>query len=134
MKLYIRCSDTSIRTISSLDALRDELESGNYAYYGLRGAYVDDLNLLSRGYLDVSYEWVDGEASDEQLGGTCALGVSEWLSDVEILRRYRRVSMYGDSGVVLLIADSAQEYGVDENEVILGHGGYGADVVAIVKL
>ena len=34
----------------------------------------------------------------------------------------------------MLIRDKHFEWGEDENEVVLGHNGYGADVVAVVKL
>lgn len=122
------------REITTMSELMAELESGNYNYYGLRGAYESDLEKLDRGYLDRSYVWEDGEQTDEQLEGTCALGVSDSLTESEIKRRYdAALKMYAETGTVLLIADSCQEYGNDDNEVILGNG-FGADVVAIVRL
>jgi hypothetical protein len=124
-----------MREITSMSELMAELESCNYNYYGLRGAYESDLEKLDRGYLDCSYVWEDGEQTDEQLNGTCALGVNDCMSESAIMERYERaLAMYSESGTVLLIADKNQEYGNDEDEVILGSNGYGADVVAIVRL
>ena len=35
---------------------------------------------------------------------------------------------------VLLLGSSQMDYGEDDNEVILGDNGYGADVIAIVEI
>lgn len=125
-----------MREITSMNELMAELESCNYNYYGLRGAYQSDIDAANtNGYLNTSYVWEDGEQTDEQLGGTCALEVNEYLTAQQIMDRYERaLAMYSEIGTVLLIADKNQEYGNDENEVILGSNGYGADVVAIVRL
>ena len=124
-----------MREITSISELMAELESGNYNYYGLRGAYDTDLDKLDRGYLDRSYIWEDGEQTEEQLSGTCALGVCDNLTEQQIMDRYATArNRYSENGTVLLIADKNQEYGNDENEVILGGMGCGADVVAIVRM
>ncbi len=126
-----------MKKITTIEELMEILESGEYNYYGLRGATNHDVANIERGYLDRSYNWVDGEKTDEQLDGTCALSVGDFLSEREILRRYNRIAMYTaqhGTETILLIADNNQEYGEDENEVILGSNGYGADVVAIVEI
>ena len=124
-----------MREITNISELMAELESGSYNYYGLRGAHDSDLDKIGRGYLDCSYVWEDGAQTDEQLGGTCAIGISDSLAVDEIQKRYGvAFKMYAENGTVLLIADKSQEYGNDENEVILGSNGCGADIVAIVRL
>lgn len=126
-----------MKKITTIEELMEILESGEYNYYGLRGATNHDVANIERGYLECSYNWVDGEKTDEQLDGTCALSVGDFLSEREILRRYNRIAMYTaqhGTSTILLIADNNQEYGEDENEVILGSNGYGADVVAIVEI
>lgn len=125
-----------MRKITSISELMAELESCNYNYYGLRGAYQSDMDAVNaNGYLNASYVWEDGEQTDERLNGTCALGVNDCMSERAIMERYERaLAMYSEIGTVLLIADKNQEYGNDEDEVILGSNGYGADVVAIVRL
>ena len=126
-----------MKKITTIEELMEILESGEYNYYGLRGATNHDVANIERGYLDRSYNWVDGEKTDEQLDGTCALSVGDFLSEREILRRYNRIAMYTaqhGTSTILLIADNNQEYGEDENEVILGSNGHGADVVAIVEI
>lgn len=138
MRLRILESDESnIKTITTIEELMEILESGEYNYYGLRGATKHDIENINRGYLDCSYNWVDGDKTDEQLNGTCAISVGDFLKEKELLRRYHRIEMYTaqhDTDTILLIADNNQEYGEDENEVILGSGGYGADVLAIVDI
>ena len=135
MKLYIRATNNSIRTITSIDELITELEQGNYNYYGLRGAYPDDMNNLSRGYLDCSSVWEDGNCFDEKLDGTCALGVNDYMSTNRLVTIYNKAkTMYSPINTVLLIGDSQEAYGNDDGEVILGSNGCGADVIAIVNL
>lgn len=125
-----------MKKITTIEELMNTLEGSGY--FGLRGASKHDLELLERGYLDCSYVWEDGEITNEQLSGTCAVGVSEYLTKDEIKERYSDiVNMYcpaHETNVVLLINDKYQKYGNDENEVILGSNGCGADVIAIVKL
>ena len=137
MKRYIRSDaiPNNIPTIHTLDELYDVLNSSKYNYYGLRGAHEDDMQNLSRGYLDCSSDWTDGVWSDDKLNGTCALNVYDDISSTELLSRYEKAkTMYSPIGVVLLVADNNSEYGEDENEIILGSNGYGADVVAVVDL
>lgn len=126
-----------MRKITTLEELMETIEN-TYRHCGLRGASNADLENLERGYLDCSYDWVDNSCTGEQLNGTCAIGVNEWLSEAEVAERYNRaMEMYAatfGTNAVLLIADDTQEYGEDENEVILGSNGYGADVIAIVEL
>lgn len=124
-----------MKKITTLAELMETIES-TYKYCGLRGANEADMQNLERGYLDCSYDWEDGVCTDEQLSGTCAIDVHGNLTEAEIKARYthalERYAVYTDT--VLLVADEHQEYGVDDNEVILGHNGYGADVIAIVAL
>lgn len=126
-----------MRKITTLEELMEALENTN-EYCGLRGASESDMENLDRGYLECSYNWEDNTCTDELLDGTCAVGVNEYLSEKEVENRYNRVkAVYATcngTNTVLLISDTHQEYGNDENEVILGHNGYGADVIAIVEL
>lgn len=119
-------------TINNINDLRKELE--NSGYFGLRMATEHDIDCLEKGYLDCSYNWDDGEMSEESLNGTCALEISEYLSDEEIISRYNSLcEIYSaniHTGRVLLVNDKNHEYGNDENEIILGSNGYGADVIA----
>ena len=136
MYRYIKSSSEAIPTISSVEDLMEELEYGKYRHYGLRGAHEEDLEVLSRGYLDPSHVWEDGEYTDEVLSGTSALDVTDTMSEVEILDCYKMCkSAYNfHNGTVLLLGDNSYEYGDDYGEVLLGSNGYGADVVAFVDL
>lgn len=136
MYRYIKSNSNSIPTITSIEDLMKELEYGEYMHYGLRGAHEDDLEVLSRGYLDPSHVWEDGEYTDEVLSGTSALDVTDTMSEAEILDCYKKCkSTYNfHNGTVLLLGDNSYEYGDDYGEVLLGRNGYGADVVAFVDL
>ena len=126
-----------MKKITTIEELMETLESHEYNYYGLRGATNHDVANIERGYLDCSFNWEDGEKTDEQLGGTCALSVGDFLSEKEIMKRYNRLAMYTaqhGTDTILLIADVNCEYGEDEDEVILGSNGCGADVIAIVEI
>lgn len=124
-----------MKTITTISELMAELESGEYNYYGLRGATEHDVEVADRGYLDCSYD-ADDDVVVGDLNGTCGLNVHEYNSESELMERYNRaLKIYAwKTKTVYLIADKNCEYGVDEDEVILGGNGYGADVVAIVKL
>lgn len=119
----------------NIKQIMDELESGNYNYYGLRNATEHDLELINSGrtYLDCSHNWVDNEDTEEKLEGSCAVYVSEYMSAKEITARYNQVLNNYFGNTILLIADNASEWGNDENEIVLGNG-WGADVIGIVRL
>lgn len=127
-----------MKKITTIEELMEILESGEYNYYGLRGASQDNIDQMDRGYLDCSYNWEDGECTGEQLNGTCGIGIGDYLSEKEIRRRIERIrNCYNpvhETETILLIADSNCEYGDDEDEVILGSNGCGADVIAIVEI
>lgn len=123
-----------MREITTIEEIVEIMDNDSREF-GFRNANDHDVELLERGYLDCSFDWSDGEMSEEKLNGTCAVGISIYLSEDEIMKRYNQtVKGYGKNNLILLVADNHCEYGNDENEVILGHDGYGADIVAIVKL
>lgn len=119
---------------TSISEIMLELESGNYSYYGFRNATEHDLKVMERGYLDCSYDWIDGEQTEEELSGSCAVAIGDYLSENEIAERYNQCRKSYSGNTILLVADNRSEYGNDENEIILGSNGCGADVIAIVEL
>ena len=124
-----------MRKITSVEELMEAIEDSGY--FGLRQATEHDMELIERGrdYLDCSYNWIDNVQTDELLPGTCGIGINEYMDAETILDRCNQVNDYmPEGGAVLLIHDGGCEYGNDENEVILGHDGYGADVIAIVDI
>lgn len=126
----------TMKTITTIEELMNTLEGSGY--FGLRKATEHDLEVIGRGYLDCSYDWFDGEQSEKKLNGSCAISINDCLDEKEIMERYNRVCdsyiNYNHTDTVLLLNDKNEEYGNDPDEVILGSNGYGADVVAIVKL
>lgn len=80
-------------------------ENSDYEYIGVR---VQE-NEFSKGeILDNSFVWVDGEMTDEELDGTCAVK----LEDVDLANGY-----FGDH--VAIIGSDSMEYGQDLGEIIL---------------
>ena len=119
-----------MKKITSIEELKEEIESYDYNYYGLRKLTEHDMEVMERGYLDCSFDWIDGEQTEETLKGTCAIAVTE---DCNLESRLNQMKFYSGNAIAL-IADNTSEYGNDENEIILGSNGYGADVIAIVEI
>ena len=67
--------------------------------------------------LDNSFVWVDGEITDEELNGTCAIRID----DAELAKGY-----YGDH--VAIIGGDSVEYGQDLGEIIIRN----AEVLEVV--
>lgn len=92
--------------------------------YGFRGASQHDLEIVKSGqtYLEPSTDMFDGNFSDEKLDGTCAIQINEYMDLDELAEAYEYTKkMYADNPdeIVLFISGGCQEYGNDEDEVIL---------------
>lgn len=131
-----------MKTITTIEELMNELENGS-GYWGVRGASEHDIEVSDRGYLDCSLDLFDRRDCDydeeaEMLNGTCAIGINSFMEEGTIEERYEQAMRYASNhhmtNVVYLLNDSNCEYGEDENEVILGSNGYGANIVAIVDI
>ena len=130
-----------MKKITNIEELMNTLEGSGY--FGLRGASKHDIKVAKRGYLDCSLDLWDSRDCDydedaKVLNGTSAIGVNEYMDKSHIVKLYKEAKGYAnnhhDTDVVYLLNDKRQEQGYDENEVVLGSNGYGADVVAIVEL
>lgn len=77
----------------------------DYGYIGIR---VSEKAFSKGEILDNSFVWVDGEITDEELDGTCAI----MLSDAELANSY-----FGDH--VAIIGSDSMSYGQDLGEIIL---------------
>lgn len=126
-----------MKTITTIEELMQVLEetSGNF---GLRGATEHDVEIADRGYLDCSFDNWDGSydyENEEKLSGTSAVCVTEYMSNSELQKRYNVAKSYATwTDVVYLVSDENCELGSDDGEVVLGHNGYGADIIALVNL
>ena len=129
-----------IKTITTIDELIEILESGEYRYYGLRGATPENIEQMGRGYLDCSFDFdhENGVPSEDYLNGTCALEINEGLPPSTIKLMYKNaLNMYcaaHGTDTVLLVAGHDSEWGEDDDEIIIRNGQRGADVIAIVEL
>mgnify|MGYP003398054788 CR=1 FL=1 len=56
------------------------------------------------------------------------------MSEEEIFEKYIQCKKNYCAEAILLVADNESEWGNDEDEIILGSNGYGADVIAIVNI
>jgi hypothetical protein len=88
--------------ISRIEEIR---ENSEYEYIGVR---VQENEFTKGEILDNSFVWVDGEMTDEELDGTCAVK----LEDVELAKGY-----FGDH--VAVIGGDSMEYGQDLGEIII---------------
>lgn len=88
--------------MNRIEEIRNEVE---FDYIGIR---VQEDEFVEGEILDNSYVWIDGETTDEELDGTCAVN----LCDAELANGY-----YGEH--VSLIAGNSAEYGADLGEIII---------------
>lgn len=90
---------------SIINRIEEIKENSEYEYIGVR---VQENEFTEGESLDNSFVWVDGEMTDEELGGTCAVK----LEDAELANGY-----FGEH--VAIIGSNSMEYGQDLGEIIL---------------
>ena len=88
--------------IDRIDEIQDAYD---YGYIGIR---VSDNEFAKGEILDNSFVWVDGEVTDEELDGTCAI----MLKDAKLANAYH-------GSHVAIIGSDSMEYGQDLGEIIL---------------
>lgn len=88
--------------IDRIDEIQDAYD---YGYIGIR---VSDSEFAEGEILDNSFVWVDGEMTDEELDGTCAI----MLKDAKLANAYH-------GSHVAIIGSDSMEYGQDLGEIIL---------------
>ena len=88
-----------------MNRIEEIKENAEYEYIGVR---VQEKEFEEGEFLDNSFVWVDGEMTDEELDGTCAVR----LEDAELANGY-----FGDH--VAIIGSNNMEYGQDLGEIIL---------------
>ena len=99
------------KIMERIEEIKDKYDFG---YIGVR-VQEDPFTLGET--LDNSFVWVDGEMTDEELDGTCAVKIDE----AELAKRY-----FGD--YVAIIGGDSMEYGHDLGEIIIRN----AEVLEIV--
>lgn len=97
--------------MNRIEEIRDDSE---YEYIGVR---VQENEFTEGEVLNNSFVWVDGEMTDEELDGTCAVK----LEDAELANSY-----FGNH--VAIIGSNSMEYGQDLGEIILRD----AEVIEVV--
>lgn len=88
-----------------MNRIEEIRENSEYEYIGVR---VQENEFTKGEILDNSFVWVDGEMTDEELDGTCAVK----LEDAELAKGY-----FGDH--VAIIGGDYMEYGQDLGEIII---------------
>ena len=97
---------TKIEAIENIINRIEEIkENSEYEYIGVR---VQENEFVKGEILDNSFVWVDGEMTDEELDGTCAVK----LEDAELASGY-----FGDH--IAVIGSNSMEYGQDLGEIII---------------
>lgn len=98
--------------MKKVEAIRETCE---YEYIGVR---VQDEAFTVGEILNNSYVWIDGEMTEEELDGTCAIK----LEEAELAKCY-----FGEH--VAIIAGDGMEYGTDLGEIIIKN----AEVIEVVS-
>lgn len=88
-----------------MNRIEEIREKFDYEYIGVR---VQENEFAKGEILDNSFVWVDGEMTDEELDGTCAVK----LEDAELAIGY-----FGNH--VAIIGGDFMEYGQDLGEIII---------------
>lgn len=88
-----------------IDKMDEIQETYDYRYIGVR---VSEYEFKKGEILNNSFIWSDGEMTDEELDGTCAIQ----LKDAELSNAYL-------GNHVALIGSDSMEYGQDLGEMIL---------------
>lgn len=97
----------------------EESYNNEYSYYGVR--YHHNNNTIIDKSVSESYEWVDGDITDEMLNGTCALDIRDMIdNDYTIDEIIESVEEYSyENGEIIIIAGNNMEYGNDKYEIII---------------
>lgn len=90
-----------------IDRIEEIKEECEYEYIGIR---IQENEFTEGEILDNSYVWVDGECTDEELDGTCAINLDD--AKLALVNGY-----YGEH--VAVIAGDSQEWGQDAGEIII---------------
>lgn len=90
---------------SIINRIAEIKENAEYEYIGVR---VQENEFAEGETLDNSFIWIDGEMTDDELDGTCAVR----LEDANLANGY-----FGDH--VAIIGSNSMEYGQDIGEIIL---------------
>lgn len=88
-----------------INRINEIKENAEYEYIGVR---IQENEFKVGEILDNSFVWVDGEMTDEELDGTCAVK----LEDAQLANGY-----FGNH--VAIIGSDSMEYGQDLGEIIL---------------
>ena len=95
----------------------------NYNYFGIRSITKNPIT-HEYDYLHLgdepsySYSWDDGNPTDNQLNGTCALNIGIDASADEIAAAINELRIYRPKQIVLLGSNDI-EYGQDNHEIVM---------------
>ncbi len=90
--------------MNRIEEIKNECE---YEYIGIR---IQEDAFAEGDVLDNSFVWIDGECTDEELNGTCAIN----LYDAKLALEN---GYYGEH--VAVVAGDSREWGQDEGEIII---------------
>lgn len=95
---------------------------------GVRGLYAEELEKAQQTANDFimmksSYDWIDGEMTDNELDGTCALEVTndydnKFSFDI-LLSRVKSAKIYGDGEALGILVSERYTNGEDDLEIIM---------------
>jgi hypothetical protein len=101
-----------MNAVQRMAEMAEIVERGEYAYYGVR---VENGRILSAGDVaPVSRRWDDGNPTDEEEDGTCAIS----LRKLDVGAALNRLAIYNGDRIVLLGGHYFQR-GEDRDEAIL---------------
>ncbi len=97
----------------------------NYNYFGLRAMTLNPITGQAKKacvgeVLENSYAWEDGNPTDYELPGTCALGIDAWNgTEQDIKQALDLIKHYPAHQIVLIAGTSANQDAQDDREIII---------------
>ena len=89
-----------------------------FGYYGIRTQDVP-FEAVGDWMIHNSVIWIDGEETETELSGVCALQIHEGDDINELAAHSRKIYGDGRNVYTAIIASDSCEWGEDENEIIL---------------
>ena len=101
--------------MTTISEIIELIEAGEYEHYGLR-AHRGDAAAVGE-WLGNSRVWVDGDPTDDELGGICAIKVIAGTAE-SVLATIRKMYAWGGAQIVL-VGGYYASYGEDRDEIII---------------
>ncbi len=105
-----------------LDTINSNKE--NFEYFGIRAMTMNpttnEYEIAEVGKsISYSYDWNDGETTEDQLNGACAIKIDRDAEISDIENAINNLNYYDTGSQVVLLGSDRRDYGSDSNEIVM---------------